>query len=390
MKFDRPVVYMVAPVPILARRTRLKKQADILISRGFAIRFFGWERISGEAAPHLNEIENIQGNIILHGGGYASRLTHFHYLFWIVKVFFKVLKLPRGATIFCLGFESAFPALIASKLRNSQIIFDDADRLSMILSLPRPLSVVIQRLEKWVSYHAAVHLIPGFSRYDWESEKMRLLRNSPNRTDFELAATFPIRKRGEVFTLYANGWIGETRGAPIFLDLMKRLSKGPFLLKLIGRGDGSAYKELTQLPNVEATGEVPQIEALTGYREADLVLTFYDPKIPINRQAESNKWGDCVYLGLPFVVNSEVKTAIPFLAHGGCFAVRYYDVKALEMLVRRLASNKKEMDKARNDILKLRQNFLPFDESLEEILFSGSDPVIKFANPLHKKEIPTQ
>jgi glycosyltransferase involved in cell wall biosynthesis len=378
MKFGRPLVYMIAPVPILARRTRLKKQADVLVSSGFDIRFFGWERTLGEAGPHLNEIEHVKGEIILRGGGYASRLTHFYYLLWMVKVFFKVLTQPRQSIFFCLGFETAFPALLAGKCRKSQIVFDDADRLSMIMSLPRPAKNIIERLEKWASYQSAVHLVPGFSRYNWKSDKMRQLRNCPNRADFETAEMLPVKKREDVFTLYANGWIGETRGAPIFLELMARLGAAPFLLKIIGRGDGAAYDELVGLSNVEATGEVPQIEALVAYREADLVLTYYDPKISINRRAESNKWGDCIYLGLPFIVNSEVKTASRFLECGGCFSVDYDDVEALEALVRRLANNHGEMDRARHQISKLRREFLPFDEAFKEILFSGRHPIIKF------------
>ena len=387
MKSDRPLVYMIAPVPILARRTRLKKQVDILVSSGFDIRFFGWERVRGEAAPHLNEFEHVQGEIILCGGGYASRLTHVYYLFWMVKVFFKVLTQPRKAIFFCLGFESAFPALIASKFRKSQIIFDDADRLSMIISLPWPLNNIIQRLEKWASHKSAVHLVPGFSRYDWKTKKMRRLRNCPNRTDFETAKALPVTKRPDIFTLYANGWIGETRGAPIFLELMMRLKDGPFLLEVIGRGDGAAYEKLIQLPNVQATGEVPQIEALAAYRKADLVLTYYDPKVSINRQAESNKWGDCIYLGLPFVVNSEVKTASSFLERGACFSALYEDVDALETLVRRLASDPQAIEKARHEISKLRQDFLPFDEAFKEILFSGPDSIIQSEKSKMAKEI---
>lgn len=387
MKSDRPLVYMIAPVPILARRTRLKKQVDILISSGFDIRFFGWERVRGEAAPHLNEIEHVQGEIILRGGGYASRLTHFYYLFWMVKVFFKILAQPREAVFFCLGFESAFPALIASKFTKSKVIFDDADRLSMIISLPRPLNNIIQRLEKWASHKSAVHLVPGFSRYDWKTEKMRRLRNCPNRTDFETAQALPVTKCAGIFTLYANGWIGETRGAPIFLELMMRLEGAPFSLVVIGRGDGTAYEKLVRLPNVHATGEVPQIEALAAYRQADLVLTFYDPKVSINRQAESNKWGDCIYLGLPFIVNSEVKTASPFLERGACFSVQYENVDALETLVRRLASDSGAMDEARHEISKLRRDFLPFDEAFKEILFSGPDSIIQSGKSKLAKEI---
>ena len=385
MSLPSKTIHMIAPVSAIHCRTRLVKQAYVMQQNGIALQFFGWERQAGEAGKAGDRNTDVVEKIILRGGGYGSRLTHLFYMLWMTRVFFKALKLPKGANVLCLGFETAFPVVLVSRFRRINVVFDDADRFSMILSLPGPLNRLMQGLEKWTSSHSAVHLIPGWTRYDWKASSMKLLRNSPNLADFESAKKLANKRAdGAPFTLYANGWIGETRGAPIFLALMERLAGDDFLLKLIGRGDGDAYAKLVELPNVEAQPEVPQSEALAAYLEVDLALTYYDPKVPINRQAESNKWGDCVYLNVPFIVNSEVETAFDLVESGAAFAVPYDDVDALEVLVRSVAEQPEKLLQYRQKIGALKEQFVPYDEAFEKILFSGQGAFIDAVNLTRK------
>lgn len=378
MQNHNPQVYLLAPIPAINRRTRIKKQVDILLRHGFQVTLLGWERVRGETELSRHTDECVTEKMILRGGGYASRTTHMFYIFWIIRVFFAVLFLPRRSKIICLGFESAFPAILASVFTRSVVIFDDADRFSMILSLPHWPNAVLQALERWTSRRVLLHLIPGKTRYDWHGENMVVLRNTPNLADFDAAVVANKDDGKSGFTLYANGWIGETRGAPIFLALMERLAKSSpeVMLKLIGRGDGDAYDKLRKLPNVDTRLEVPQIQALSAYCRADLVLTFYDPKVPINRQAESNKWGDCVFLNVPFVVNSEVETAAAYRTANACFAVPYADVTALHTLVLDLLNNSQKLDEAKQQLQQFRPEFLPFDVAFTKILqLSGILPI---------------
>jgi hypothetical protein len=98
------------------------------------------------------------------------------------------------------------------------------------------------------------------------------------------------------------------------------------------------------------------------------VLTYYDPKVQINRQAESNKWGDCIFLGVPFLVNSEVETAAQFVAQGAAFAVPYSDVDALESLILNLHANPSRLANAVERLQKFRPDYLPFDSAFEKIV----------------------
>lgn len=363
-------LHFIAPLPAIRKRTRLVKMVRHFILRGFQVQFHGWERQSGEAQSLCWEEPGLQELTILKGGGYASGRARAMYPLWMLAVFFRVLWLGRHQTLFCLGWETAFPALLAARFTQSVIVFDDADRFSMILKLPRPFSSVLQYLERWTSRHVLLHIVPSFSRYEWRNPNMVPLRNTPLRKDFEAAAATPKDSFEHSLTVYANGWLGETRGAPEFLDLANRLEASGASVRFLiaGRVDSPAGEALIQHPLVIFYGEVDQTRALALYRHADVVLTYYDPKVPINRKAESNKWGDCVYFGIPFIVNSEVETANPFVEMQAAFAVPYKDTEGLFRLIYKWTDDLSPLKHASTQLELFRSDYPVFDDQLDHIL----------------------
>lgn len=363
-------IVFFAPLPAIKKRTRLAKMAPYILEQGGRIRFFGWEREPGEFAEFASTDERIKEKIILRGGGYASQRARLLYPLWMVVVFFHVLRLGRGKTIFALGWETAFPAVLAGWFTGARIAFDDADRFSMILRLPGPLHRGLQRLEEWTSRRAQLHIIPGFSRYEWRHDRMIVLRNSPLEDDFaEAVRAAPPRPPHEV-VLYANGWIGETRGAPIFLKLLDLADERNIDLHLViaGRVSGDAAPKLLSHHRTTYLGEMPQRDGLAWYGISDAVLTYYDPEIAINRMAESNKWGDAVFFGCPIIVNSEVMTAKALLESQGAWAVPYQDADALASLVERLASDKNMHGQASLALKTLMPEYPVFDRQMKNIL----------------------
>lgn len=362
-------VFIIAPISAIRKRTRVAKMADALVNRGARIRFCGWDRKKGEAAAFRHPDTAVAEETWLEGGGYTNKRARLMYPLWMCVVFIRVLFLGR-ANLICLGFETAFPALLASKFTGANVVFDDADRFSMVVALPKPIHAAVQRAERWTSMRAKVHIIPGWSRYEWALDNMLVLPNSPSRSDF-LAARKMARSRSDgAFVLYANGWVGETRGAPIFLQLMRELETTglPFRMRIIGRGEGEAFDRLVARSDVDFTEEVPQVEALAAYVEADLVLTLYDPAVAINRYAESNKWGDCIYSSVPFIVNSEVLTAERFVSAGAAFSVPYNDVRALAHLIKSLHREPDRLAIAARNLDDFRKDYMPFDEVLAGVI----------------------
>jgi hypothetical protein len=362
-------IYFIAPLTAMRKRTRLAKMAHFLEERGTIIRFLGWEREKGELARLRWGGALIDERVILHGGGYASRTARLMYPIWMLVVFFRCLALPKDALVWCLGWETAFPAVIVAKFRRLDIVFDDADRFSMLIRLPSPARRLLVKLERWTSYKCKMHLVPGWSRYEWRHERMFLLRNSPLRADYEHALATQPRVPGGPVCLYVNGWIAWDTGARIVMKMLDVLHERGVSCRLIvaGRVASTEGKALIERPEAEFMGELPQRNALALYRECDLALTLYDPSVPINRHAESNKWGDCVFLGTAFVVNSEVETASKFVKAGAALAFPYNDHVALANLVQEIDRNPDMLYHARQSLRGFQDEYPPFEEQLDEI-----------------------
>lgn len=364
-------VLLIAPLSAIRKRTRLAKMVSVLVENNVSVEFLGWEREPGELDTFRWKDPRIHERIILRGGGYTSRKTRIMYFAWMPLVFWHVLRMGRSKVVFCLGWETAFPAYIASWFNGARIVFDDADRFSMVVGLPIPLVKVVQYLERWLSERSVVHLIPGWSRYDWHHKTMRVLQNTPSRSDVKSAHEIEIQKPSADLVVYVNGWIGRTRGAPVFLRVMDSLSRSnrKVVMLVAGRIDSPEGRKLIGLPNVKYYGEIPQVEALALYRVSDVVLTFYDPSVPINRLAESNKWGDCILFGTPFIVNEEVQTARRYVEAGAAWSVPYWDSDALAKLILELVENKERLKVAAEAMERLqREDPVCFDVAFERIM----------------------
>jgi len=365
---NRNFLAIFAPLPAVRKRTRLAKMVPIFQSRGYKVRFFGWERAPGELEEWRST--NLDERTILRGGGYASRQARLLYPLWMAATFLQVLRLGRGANVFCLGWETAFPALLASYFTGAQILFDDADRFSLIMRLPGPLHGVLQSIERWTSRRVTLHIVPSFSRYEWRGPNMVVLRNTPSMNDYHLARRSLYRPPSTGLVVYANGWIGETRGAPVFLQTLQKLAAVAADVKLViaGRVDGPSSVDLMNHPLVEYRGELSQVDALAIYGEVDVALTYYDPVVPINRLAESNKWGDCVFLRIPFIVNDEVVTAAPFIDGGAAWAIPYSDSAGLADLLIKLSRDRRMLEYRKGSLDNFRSEYLPFDQQFNCII----------------------
>ncbi len=367
MKHDQLLV--IAPLGSFSGRTRLFKLATIAHKNGFPVSLWGWSRTESDVKEPLLDFELQQKSILLRGqpSGVWVRL---YYPVWMFVVFIALLFRRRPIKVYCLGLETAIAAWAVSFIRKTDYIFDDADRLVMIIKLPKLIKWPLVAIERRVSARSNVHIIPGIGRYDYQTEKQFILKNTPSQMDVKKAMSAPLPNKSSRLVVYVNGWMGQTRGLPIMLKIAQHF-KGSSNISFLGAGrlDGAASVEFSKLPNVDWKGNVSSTEALLLYRQSDLIVTLYDPAIEINRYAESNKWGDALFMGVPVLVNEEVKTADFLKAAGASFQFPYNNSnKAIEIL-ERLIENIKELEDSRLAIQTLREQFDYFDTGIEKIFF---------------------
>ncbi len=364
-------IIIVAPLGAPERRVRLVKTFEILHDRyDVRIGFWGWKRTSDESlgADISYLIENRE---LLSGGGYRSSLTRLLYIVWMVKVFVALLKrAPRS--VYCLGLETAFPAWLASRFRREiRYIFDDADRMVMLWSLPSVIERIIVFVERRVSRDSVAHIVPSRVRYDYSNSTMVEIFNMPNRDQIEKAKQLVELNCDDKFRVYVNGWLDETRGLRMIEEaaqLLERSGDSDILFNVAPARLTNDASRLFKMSNVNNLGRLIYVESLAQYPSNDVVLTFYDPAVRVNRYALSNKWGDAISMCTPIIVNEGIVTAAPLLDVGAAIECPFGDGVALAQLLRDLRDDRSRLDKVRATICQLQREYTTFDEAMSKVL----------------------
>jgi glycosyltransferase involved in cell wall biosynthesis len=197
---------------------------------------------------------------------------------------------------------------------------------------------------------------------------VEIVRNTPSSSMLEAARETAEKngyERGSQFTLYVNGWLVDSRGMDTLARAIDDLD-GQVDILMAGVAEGECAEYLASHEDVEFLGRVEPEKALALYWRAHLVLTFYDPTIEINRLAESNKWGDCIATGTPFVVNDEVKTARPYVERGACFSCPYSDDESLAQMLLDLSADSNRWKQVQKALRTFDQE--PWDNRMRQVI----------------------
>lgn len=363
-------IIMAAPLGIPDKRVRLAKTVFLLHNNyNCEIEFWGWKRLPEEVlGANLEGIS--QEKALVKGGGYRSKLVRLLYLYWVLRVFITTL-ITAPPRVYCLGFETALPVWAASRFRRRiSYIFDDADRLVLIWTLPKVAETFLVWLEKKVSRDSLAHIIPSEERYNYKTAKQYEVMNSPNREQIDEARMDVEADIADGFNVYVNGWLDKTRGLKLMDEAAHILDKEgvdiAFNVAVGNLTDNSTT--FLERNNVNYLGRLSHVESLKQYTKNDVVLTFYDPSVKINQYAIPNKWGDAVAMGTPIIVNEGVRTAKALLETGAAYSVAFSDPAALANLLKELHGSPEKLTLSRNAIIALRPDYRPFNEMMAPII----------------------
>lgn len=365
---------IIAPVSSISNRTRLFKLYTFLVDQHpvLPIKHVGWERSDGESREKYFSDKKIEKQLLLKGGGYGNKKTKLMYLLWMYKVFIYCLfNNNKSSVVWALGFETAFPAYLASKITRAKIIFDDADRFSMLFKKPFFLKKILEKLEEHTSRNVRFHVVPSLSRYSFQSANFFELKNIPSLSELSKAKQYyeSLIWPNADFILNVNGWLGDCRGMKTALHLAEHFNNvNDFHIILVGKLDGEASKLLSERNNVTYLGEVSNFEALSTYFASDFVFTYYDPANEINLYAESNKWGDALATGTGIIVNREVKTAKHLITNPNTISVPYDDTDSLITMISQYIAEKKVNKLTASRKNSTQNNHDYFENSLKKLL----------------------
>jgi glycosyltransferase involved in cell wall biosynthesis len=333
---SKPSAIIVVQQESLRERPRVHKLATVLSKLGIGVEIWKFG-----AAGESSELEFPVRNLI--GPGWRHRPPLLRYIAWMSGVLWRALWRRRGASIFAIGFDSAFP-LSALPHARRWLVFDNLDNVSLNYRAPRLVASILLRLERWTASRSKLHVVPSKARWTGQESNLRIVANTPSRDAIGAASAIAQQRkyaRSLPLTVYVNGWLSPTRGIRTLLSAVHVLRSKPAAIRILvaGRPASPESQELISLDCTEYLGLLTNAEALAVYYRSHLAFTYYDPSIAINRVAESQKWTDCWATGTPFIGNSEIRTLQPFIERGACFSLPYSDVDALARLLADIASN---------------------------------------------------
>jgi len=374
---SRESVVLIAPSGEPGKRVRLAKVIRIMKDNyGHEVAYWGWRRLPDETlGAGMHGVA--ESRALLAGAGHRNALARLYYLAWMIRVFVAlVVRAPRR--VYCLGLETALPAWAASRLRSRiSYVFDDADRLVMLWSLPALVEKLIGFLERRVSAVSVAHIVPTLERYDYRTNKLHEIGNTPEREQVEEARRLAGARRDDRLQVYVNGWLNNSRGLALIDGAAERLDREGeqkvVFNVAVGRVTGPEKGFLSR-GNVNHLGSLTHTQSLAEYLANDVVLTFYDPAVRVNRYALPNKWGDAVAMGTPIILNEGIRTARVLVASGAAFVVPFDDPVALATLLRTLHSDPDRLASARAAIAGMADAYVPFDEAIRPVMasfFSG-------------------
>jgi len=256
------------------------------------------------------------------------------YILWIVNLFFVLLKSKNVGRIFVSGFESAFVVYISTFIVKREYIFDNPDNFYQSKQLPGFLKNILLELERKIIKKSLITLVPDESRidgYKLQREKFEILKNFPSKIDLNESLK-RVSKQKEKLVIYMNGWLVPTRGLEMISRFIANLRPG-LDLKIVIAGKKEGLDTILTSNYVEYKGVVNAISSLSYYHQSDLILTFYDPKLEINRKASPNKWGDAIITKTIPILNKGIETTGSYFPNGGYFSLEYNNSQELLDLI---------------------------------------------------------
>jgi len=273
------------------------------------------------------------------------------YLLWTTKLFFILLTRRKNTLIFVSGFESALIVYFVSLIRGGNYTFDNPDNFYQSKNLPNVLKKIIFKIEQKIIKRSQITIVPDEMRirgYNLPNHNFLTIRNFPSRSDVEKSLKV-VELKNKKLVIYMNGWLVPTRGLQMISEFIKKLKPNLDLkIKIAGKKEGLDI--ILKSPYVEYLGIVDAKTSLGNYHNSDIILTFYDPSIEINRKASPNKWGDALVTETVPIINNGIETIDMYFPKGGYLSVNYNDSENLYKLIMKiyeddtiLANKRKEL-----------------------------------------------
>lgn len=288
---------------------RVMRNARAFASRGHDVTVLAWDR-----ECKYPEIENKDNCKIIRTKFKApSGPKVLLFLpFWWCLVFFWLLKI-KWDVIHAIELDTAFPALVAAKIKRKPIVYELNDIYADMIILPKIVRKIGLYLEKNITrFVSAVIIADEATIKEFNgipNHNIVLVCNSP--PDFLKKMNSGVQ-REDIFTIFYAGELIKNKG--LNLDKIVEAVRSIDGVRIIFAGFGDQVKEIkkwtSETPEkIQFIGKINYTEVLERTMSADLLIAFHDPTVSIYRVSTVNKLYEAMICGKPIITVKGTATA---------------------------------------------------------------------------------
>jgi glycosyltransferase involved in cell wall biosynthesis len=316
---------------------RILNEAKSLSKEGYLVNILCWDRNSNHSRKEI--IEGININYFGFKAPYG-KLSLILYLFvwWAYEFYFLLTRDYNIYHVCC--FDTIIPAIFAKTLKRNILVYDIFDFYAETfpISFPKIIVNFISTSERFCIRFTDAVIIVDKSRFiqikGAKIKKLIEIMNCPINITFNISDF-----RDEPFVVFYGGTLLKTNGLLKLINSIKHVSDVRLVLAGIGP-DEKIIQGLTQnVDNASFLGWINYDEYIRQMLKASAVFSFYDPVIPNNRFANSNKVFEAMMCAKPVIVNKETSLASIIINNNCGIVVPYNDDLALANAICYLQQN---------------------------------------------------
>lgn len=314
---------------------RIQKESASLNQAGYDVSVFGWDRKSEFAQEEVvNGVTYLRTRI---PAPYGSKLLLFVLpLFWIRAALYIMDVHPD--VVHACDWDALVPAILVKPFVRQKIVYDIFDNFAdKITGIPSIVRSLIRKIDH-ISMRCVDFVIVADDHRrsllgNIASGSVGVIMNVPPENHFVTTSA-----EGRPVRVCYAGVIHEHRG----LRLIAEATKGLDGIEVqfagwIPRTVDSDF--IRSQAHIQYRGKLSYSESLELLSQSDIIMALYDPDLPINAMASSNKIYEAMSVKRPVITNMETTMArIIREEKCGCL-ISYGDVEGLRATIIRLRDN---------------------------------------------------
>lgn len=304
---------------------RILKESSSLARAGYRVRVLGWDRRRAYPAQEtVDGVTFVRSRIRAPYGSKALALVL--PLFWF-RALAEIVRV-RPAVVHACDLDGYVPAIFGAALVRSALVYDIFDMFAeKVTGLPAWLRRAIGAVDRFLMRRADAVIVTDTTRRALIDHvplrRLEVVMNVP-----PTVPGVPLPRAEGPLRVCFTGNIHEHRGLMFMADALRGLEG----VEAVFAGWPTRKRDedyLRAQSHIRYLGKLPYAESLALAARSDVCLAFYDPKLPINALASSNKVFEAMAVHRPVVTNRET-TMAPLVEEAQCgLLVPYGDVGAL-------------------------------------------------------------